>query len=160
MRLILAKPEVNLLEGEDAGLIRLDISEAEKHGNLKHCASVYDAENDRIIPGIEKPGPRVVNFANILKYGYIPLAKALSVTLEVVKEALGCPVEIEFAVDLSHRKDDLPSFYLLQIKPLFGNESDYSIDPDQINADNILLRSGKSMGNGKLDSLCDIIYEG
>ena len=154
----MAKPDINLLEGEDAGLIRLDISESEKHGTLKHCASVYDAENDRITPGIENPGPRVVNFANILKYDYIPLAKALSITLDVVKEALGCPVEIEFAVDLNRDKGGLPSFYLLQIKPLFGSESEYSIDPDKIKNEEVMLRSGKSMGNGKLDNLSDIIY--
>ena len=154
----LAKPDINLLEGEDAGLIKLDISEAEKHGNLKHCASVYDIANDRIIPGIENPGPRIVNFANILKYNYIPLANALSVTLDVVKEALGCPVEIEFAVDLNPGLNGLPSFYLLQIKPLFGNQSDYSIDHDNIDNDLVLLRSGKSMGNGKIDDIADIVY--
>ena len=154
----LAKPDINLLEGEEAGLIRLDISEAEKHENLKHCASVYDIDNERIIPGIENPGPRIVNFANILKYDYIPLAKALRITLDIVKEALGCPVEIEYAIDLNRDKDGLPSFYLLQIKPLFGNESDYSIDQDLINEKEILLFSGKSMGNGKLDNVSDIIY--
>jgi hypothetical protein len=154
----LARPEVNLLDGEDAGLIRLDISEAEKHGNLRHSASVYDCENEIIVPGIEKPGPRVINFANILKYDYIPLAKTISLILDIVKEALGCDVEIEFAVDLSHGKNDNPSFYLLQIKPLVGNASDYSIDIDQIDQEAIMLRSGKSMGNGKLENLIDIIY--
>ena len=154
----LAKPDINLLEGEDAGLIKLDISEAEKHDNLKHCASVYDIANDRIIPGIENPGPRIVNFANILKYNYIPLSNALSVTLDVVKEALGCPVEIEFAVDMNPGLNGLPSFYLLQIKPLFGNQSDYSIDYDNIDNDIVLLRSGKSMGNGKIDDIADIVY--
>ncbi len=154
----LAKPDINLLEGEDAGLIKLDIFEAEKHDNLKHCASVYDIANDRIIPGIENTGPRIVNFANILKYNYIPLARALSVTLDVVREALGCPVEIEFAVDMNPGLNGLPSFYLLQIKPLFGNQSDYSIDHDNIDNDLVLLRSGKSMGNGKIDDIADIVY--
>ncbi len=153
----MGKPEVNLLEGEDAGLIRLDIAEAEKHGNLKHCASVYDADSDRIIPGIENPGPRIVNFANILKYNYIPLAGTINATLDVVKEALGCPVEIEFAVDLTPDEKGLPSFYLLQIKPLFGIRSDYSIDFDRQDHGKIILRSGKSMGNGKIDYLQDMV---
>ena len=30
------------------------------------------------------------------------------------KKALGCPVEIEFAVNIN--KDSIPEFYLLQIK--------------------------------------------
>jgi hypothetical protein len=154
----LAKPDVNLLEGEESGLIRLEIAIAEKHGNLKHCASVYDLENDMLTPGIDKPGPRVINFANILKYNYIPLAKTLSFVLDVVKEALGGPVEIEFAVDLTRDANNLPSFYLLQIKPLFGNESDYDIDEGQMDREMVLIRSGKSMGNGMIGDISDIVY--
>ena len=70
----MAKKDLNLLEGENAGLITLDISDAERHGTLKHSASVYNPDNDTIIPGLDSPGPRVINFANILKYNYIPLA--------------------------------------------------------------------------------------
>lgn len=150
--------DLNLLEGEDAGLIKLDIDKAEGHGTIKHCASVYDIENDRLVPGIDSPGPRVMNFANILKYDYIPLAKCLSLILDVVKEALGCPVEIEFAVDLNKTRNNQSSFYLLQIKPLVGNESDYSIEENKLDKNQILLYTHKSMGNGRIDEITDIIY--
>ncbi len=95
------KTEPNLLEGDTAGLKLLDIDDAEMQGTMKHCASVYDIDTNTIYPGLNKPGPRILNFANILKYNYIPLAKTLEVVLDVVKEALGSPVEIEFAVDLN-----------------------------------------------------------
>ncbi len=85
----LEKQEINFLEGDMAGLIKADIYEAEKHGTLKHCASVYDANNNSITAGLDKPGPRVINFANILKYKYIPMAKTIEVVLDIVKEALG-----------------------------------------------------------------------
>src|SRR6056297_756664 len=94
--------EVDLTEGSDAGLTKLDIDVAEKHGNLKHCASVYDPDNDRIEPGLDVYGPRIVNFANILKLDYVPLAKTINTILDVVKEALGTQVEIEWAVDLEN----------------------------------------------------------
>ena len=99
----MAKKELNLLEGENAGLITLDISQAEKHGTLNHIASVLNIDNDTIIPGLDAPGPRVINFADILKYDYIPLASSLKIVLDVVTEAFGTPVEIEFAVDLTER---------------------------------------------------------
>ena len=67
---------------------------------IRHCASVYSAENKTIYPGIDKAGPRIINFADILKYEYIPLADTLTEILDIVKEALGTPVEIEFAIDL------------------------------------------------------------
>ena len=37
-----------------------------------------------------------MNFADILKYNYIPLASTIDMVLDVVKEAMGAPVEIEF----------------------------------------------------------------
>ena len=96
----LTKKDLNLLEGEKAGLVYLDISKAEEHGTLNHSASVLNINNDTIIPGLDAPGPRVVNFADILKYNYIPLASTLKTILDVVEEATGNPSEIEFAIDL------------------------------------------------------------
>lgn len=154
----LDKGDINLLEGEDAGLIRLDISESEKHGTLKHLASVYDPENDRISAGLDSYGPRIINFANILKYEYIPLSKTINVILDVVKEALGSPVEIEFAVDLNKDKSGLASFYLLQIKPLVCNEEDYNVDVDKIDNEHLVLYSERTMGNGKLQHIKDVIF--
>lgn len=152
------KESVNLMEGDTAGLVRLDIDDAERHGTLKHCASVYNAENNTIMPGLNKPGPRIVNFADVLRYNYIPLAQTIDVTLDVVKEALGSPVEIEFAVDLSKDKDYKASFYLLQIKPLIGSAQDYHIEMDDIDRDKILLYTEKGMGNGMISTIHDVIY--
>lgn len=154
----LNKTEPNLLEGDTAGLARIDIDIAEKHGTLKHSASVYNPDNDQIVPGLTDYGPRIVNFANILKYDYIPLAKTIEVVLDVVKEAMGSPVEIEFAVDLNKDKDGLASFYLLQIKPLLGSASDYNINMSKIKKDSILMFSEKGMGNGIIKSMTDVIY--
>jgi hypothetical protein len=154
----LNKKDLNLLEGENAGLISLDISTAEEHGTLKHSASVLNTDNDTIIPGLDIPGPRVINFANILKYNYIPLSATLRTILDVVAEATGNPSEIEFAVDLTKDKDGNASFYLLQIKPLVGSGAGYDIDPETIISDNLILQSEKSMGNGVIDDISDVIY--
>jgi len=154
----LQKTEPNLMEGDTAGLARLDIDEAERHGTLKHCASVYNPDNNQIIPGLTHYGPRIINFANILKYDYIPMAKTIEIVLDVVKEALGSPVEIEFAIDLNKDKNGLASFYLLQIKPLLGNASDYNVSMDKIDKDSILMFSEKGMGNGLIEDIKDVIY--
>ncbi|MEI6455709.1 MAG: PEP/pyruvate-binding domain-containing protein [bacterium] len=154
----LKKKDVNLLDGEDAGLRKLDIYDAEQHGTLKHCASVYSLENNRIIPGLRDTGPRIVNFADILKYNYIPLAKTIEVVLDVVKEALGSPVEIEFAVDLNKDENYKASFYLLQIKPMIGTAADFEIEMSNIPKEDILLYSEKEMGNGLLDDIHDVVF--
>jgi len=149
---------LNLLEGEDAGLVKLGIDIAETHGTIRHCASVYDINSNRIVPGLSYSGPRIINFANILKYNYIPLAETLELVLDVVKEALGSPVEIEFAVDLNKDEKNKASFYLLQIKPLIGNTEDYNIDESKIDKNEVILFSEKGMGNGLINNICDLIY--
>lgn len=152
------KEKINLLEGENAGLVKLDVADAERHGTLKHCASVYNPDNDTIEPGIDSPGPRVVNFANILRYEYIPMAETISTVLDVVKEAFGTPVEIEYAVDLNLDKEGKASFYLLQVKPLVGSGAGYNINLEKIEQDKCLLISRKSMGNGKISDIRDVVY--
>ncbi len=144
--------------GEDAGLIRLELDEAERHGTLKHCVSVYDPENDRITPGLDVAGPRIINFANILKFDYIPMAKTLEMILNVVKEALGTPVEIEYAIDLDRDDQGRVSFYLLQLKPLVGSVDDFEIEMDRVDKESILLYGERSMGNGKVDDIRDVVF--
>ncbi len=154
----MAKKELNLLEGESAGLVTLNISQAELDGNLNHCASVLSHENDTVIPGLDLPGPRIINFANVLKYDYIPLAQTIKVVLNVLKDAFGAPVEIEFAVDLTKDSEGRATFYLLQIKPLVGTGAGYSIAPDTVYTDDTILVSKRSMGNGEINDITDVIY--
>ncbi len=154
----LNKENIDLLEGDTAGLNRLDIYDAESHGTLNHSASAYDNINHVIKPGLDHPGPRVINFANILKYNYIPLAKTIEVVLDVVKEALGSPVEIEFAVDLNRDSEYKSSFYLLQVKPLIGNAQDFNIDVRTIDQSRVLLFSKMGMGNGLVEDIKDVIF--
>ncbi len=145
-------------DGELASLVMLDISEAEKHGSLKHCASVYNIDNDRLEPGLGTYGPRILNFADILQFNYIPLAETIDIMLGTIEDALGSPVEIEFAVDLNKTLNNLPSFYLLQIKPLVGNQLNYNFNPDKLDKSKIFLFTTASLGNGEMDHIRDVIY--
>jgi hypothetical protein len=150
--------DINLLDGEEAGLATLDISVAEKHGTINHLTSVYNANNDRLEPGLQGSGPRVLNFADVLHFEYTPLAKTVEVILDVVHEALGTAVEIEYAVDLTPDNQHRASFYLLQIKPMVGADEDFTVDIDQISLDDSILYSEKSLGNGRLRCIRDLIY--
>jgi hypothetical protein len=155
----LQKNDVNYLKhGEKAALSLLDISIAEEHGTLKHCASVYNEQNDMIEPLLKSNGPRIMNFADILKYKYTPLAETIEVMLYTIKEALGSPVEIEFAVDLTKNENNAATFYLLQIKPLVGSQLGYNIDFNEIDQSSIILLSSMGLGNGRIDDIYDIVY--
>lgn len=156
----LTKEKIDFHKGETAGLIRLSISDAERlnKDRIKHCLSVYNPDNNAIYPGIENSGSRIVNFANILKYNYIPLAKSISTILYIMKETMGSPVEIEFAVDLNLDNKKQAALYLLQVKPLIGNSLDYSINLQKSNLKNAVLFSENAMGNGKILNIKDVIF--
>ncbi|HER07408.1 MAG TPA: pyruvate, phosphate dikinase, partial [Bacteroides sp.] len=145
-------------EGSEANLHRLPISEAEEHGVLDHLASVYDPENERVDPGLSGAGPRILNFADILKYEYVPMAHTLDLIMDVGKEALGSPVELEYAVDLDKAANGKPSFFILQIKPLLGTGKEFTFDAESIPEADMIIFAEKSMGNGKIDDISDVVY--
>lgn len=136
--------------------IKLPIKEAEKEGLLKHTAQVFDIHNQRFNSDFSLRGPRVVNFANILKYDHWPLAKSLSVLLDFFAQAMGAPVEIEYALEAD--ADNIPTLYLLQIKPLIKQDSEISVNIDKINKEKCLLLLNGGMGNGHYTHISDIIY--
>ncbi len=152
------RKNLDLLEGELAGITESDMLVAERHGTLTHCASVYDPDNNTIYPGLRKRGPRIIDFANILKHNYIELAKALQLILELGKDAMGTAIEIEYAVDLKRDKNGMASFYLLQIKPLISSMQKCDVNLKKIDKENIILLSEKGMGNGCVEDIKDVIY--
>ncbi len=141
--------------GEAAAIAKFDIDVAEKDGALEHCASIYDIMNERISYDFSDRGPRIVNFAGVLQFGDIPVARALEVLLNIFQQTMGAPVEIEFAID---KDEGVWKFYLLQIKPLIKQVYDTSVDESKIKREDTLLRAEKGMGNGVLSDLCDILY--
>lgn len=154
-----SRKDIDLLKnGELAALELLDIYKAEKHGSLKHLASVYNYDNDSISPGLDSPGARIVNFADVLQYNYFPLAETISTILNAVKDAFGSPVEIEYAVNLNKASNGLPSFYLLQIKPMVNALLNSKINIDLFNKEDMLLYTNQSLGNGEIDTIDDVIF--
>ena len=144
--------------GEDSSIKKYRIKDALEDGTLEHSVSTYDMENDSLVPGVHKKGPIVVNFSNILKYHYLPLADTLQILLRLFKEAMGSPVELEYAVDLEPAENGLPTFYLLQIKPLIRIEEQVDVDLDAVDRDKVFMYAEYGMGNGKLHDIRDVVY--
>ena len=144
--------------GENATIRKLRILSAEKDGVLQNCASTYEAENDSLIPGIDSPGRRVIDFANILKYNHIPLADTLHLLLRLFREAMGSPVEIEYAVDLENGENNKPTFYLLQIKPLIRRDEQLEVNIGNVDPEKTIMHARRGMGNGIITGIRDIIF--
>jgi len=145
-------------KGEDAAIRRYRVKEAEADGTLDLCVSTYMTENDYLVPGMTFPGPRVVDFSNILKYNALPLSDTLKVLLNLFREAMGAPVEMEYAIDLKPGDNGLPTFHILQIKPLIRSEEQVDIDPLTHDRSNLLLYAEKGMGNGIVRDIRDVVY--
>jgi CheY-like chemotaxis protein len=154
----LGQQHPDLLAGDESTLARLSIQQAQGLPVMRQCLSIWDSQNGRLVLDPDVPGPRIANFAYILKYDSVPLARALNLVLDVVKSAMGTPVEIEFAVDLGDGGSERPQLHVLQIKPLLGNLEEYHLEMEDLDREGLLLYSERAMGNGRIGDLCDLIY--
>jgi len=155
----MSRTSVDLYEGDDTTLVSLDIRQAELDGALHHCASVWDNNDDRIRDGLDSPGPRIVNFRNVLKYDQFPLAQILEHLLELIRVAMETPVEIEFAVNLDKDpQNGKPTFTLLQIKHQLIDNSEVNLQAADLDPSKVFLFSERCVGNGLVEGIRDIVW--
>lgn len=146
--------DIDISQDEQSTIVKLQLNIAEKNKSISKLVSVWDNKDNILKPGIFTDGPRILNFANILKYNLFPLSEILVNLLDFLSIAVGTPVEIEFAVDL----EDPATFYILQLKPFHKNIEELNININFDDKKNMVLYSNKSSGNGKINNINDIIY--
>ena len=146
------------LTNESTCYTLLPLSQAHKDNSLKYIASSYSVANDRIIDNVNVEGPKLINFAPIIKQNRIKLNNIITDILMLGKQAFGCDVEIEFALNIPENEDELKQFNFLQVRPMVvGKEfSQTKITEDHIK--NSYARSCHTIGNGVYDDIYDIIY--
>ena len=132
----------------------LDVAEAD--GTLHAVASTYSADNHAVYDGLSRPGARVVTFAPMLKHGIFPLAAILELLVRAGEDALGNPVEIEFAVRLP-RAEEPAEFGFLQIRPLTLARDNQDLSIDEVDSSQLICKSKKVLGNGRIENLHDIV---
>src|SRR5467141_529044 len=98
--------------------VRFGLEMAEEDGTLQSVGSTYSADNHAVYDGLGRTGTRIVSFAPMLKHGVFPLATILELLVRAGEDALGNPVEIEFAVRLPRSENEAAEFGFLQIRPL------------------------------------------
>lgn len=140
----------------DMELEKIDLDDAVEHAPVKRLSSTYFPEDGRIRDMFSKKGYPVLTFASILKFKEFPLGDILSQLLEVGRNGMGCPVEMEFAVNFYDKEK--PEFYLLQIRPMMvaRNTLNVKITPEELK--NAFCYSDKAMGSSQETPVTDIIY--
>jgi len=136
---------------------RLSLDAAESDGTLQALASTYSRDNHAVYDGVSRPGARIVTFAPMLKHGTFPLAEILDVLARAGKDALGNPVEIEFAVRLPQQAGQAAEFGFLQIRPLTLARDGEDLALDNVRPERLICRSSKVLGNGRIENLHDAV---
>jgi hypothetical protein len=91
-----------------------------------------------------------------LKHGLFPLPGILETLVKAGEDALGVPVEIEFAVRLP-RHHESAEFGFLQVRPLTLARDHQDLSMANLEARNVLCQSSKVLGNGRIENLLDAI---
>jgi CheY-like chemotaxis protein len=148
---------------------RFGLDAAENDGTLQAVASTYSRDNHAIYDGVSRPGSRIVTFAPMLKQGTFPLAEILDELVRAGEDALGNPVEVEFAVRLPQQagsrfgqaagepSDQAAEFGFLQIRPLTVARDTEDLALDDVQPERLICRGSKVLGNGSIENLHDIV---
>ena len=136
-------------------LERIPIHACDQFESLKMIASTYDRENMRIVDSCYPNGPRIVTFAPQLKFNTFPLADIIQHLLDIARDEIKTPIEIEFAVNLEHEPQ---IFHVLQIRPISADSLTAKVDWDSVDESGAFLRSNNALGVGEIEGVSDIIY--
>jgi len=141
-----------------SNLEKLSVEEAETDFPVRTLASTYVPDEHRVRDSGHIPGPKVMTFASILKYDLLPLPQLLETLITLGHKGIGCPVEIEFSVNLNQNNRQKDEFYFLQMRPMAPDEArlEVEITPDDIQK--AICRSSQALGNGLNNSIKDIIF--
>lgn len=135
---------------------RFPLRDAEADGTLHYVGSTYSRDNDTISDGLSRPGPRVVTFAPILKHNIFPLPEMLEYIQKLGADALGRPVEIEFAVRMGNYSEPA-DFGFLQMRPLICSRESEDIAIESVEPATVLCRSSHVLGNGRIEDIHDAV---
>jgi CheY-like chemotaxis protein len=137
--------------------MRFGLDVAETDGTLPAVGSTYSVDNQAVYDGVSRPGVRIISFAPMLKHGLFPLATILETLIKAGEDALGIPVEIEFAVRLPRQTGEAAEFGFLQIRPLTLSRDHQDLLLDNVEPRRLLCRSNKVLGNGRIENLYDVV---
>lgn len=146
--------------GDANFLVSCTLREAIIDGTLTEIADTYDPQGGRLTSGYwdEKAGAPVITFNRQLKLNTFPLAGIINRVLQIGEEAMGCPVEVEFAGNIPQGKEGRSTFRLLQLRPFLEHEENLLLEDQDISKERLLVSSSVVSGHRTIQDIQDIIY--
>jgi hypothetical protein len=143
---------------EEVTLEKREVFDAADEAPVKLLASTYNPDDHSIRDTTKSGGFPVLTFFPFLKYDLIPLANLLTDILEMGREGMGCPVEIEFSINFSRTGDTLPQFAILQIRPMTAREELMKVAIGEEEIEKAFCFSTHALGNAVKEDMRDIVY--
>jgi hypothetical protein len=144
--------------GKYSNLERREVDDAETEFPVKMLASTYIPEENRIRDSDYMGGTKVLTFAQMLKYNVFPLPELLCDMLDLGRKHMGCPVEIEFSVNLTLTRKHKGDFFFLQMRPMVADEERFQVEICDQEIEDAFCCSMQALGNGKNENIADIVY--
>lgn len=154
----MGRPFCRIGAGECLSLVQREIADAADEPAIRPLLSTYVAADKRIRDTTSVPGARVLTFSQILKHNLFPLPDLLKEMLTIGQKAMGCPVEIEFSVDLNVSGAKKPTFAILQIRPMSTLDEMMKVDIQVEELGRAVCVSTQALGNTISNDIADIIY--
>ena len=139
-------------------LDKREISDAEEEYPVSFLSSTYIPNEHRIRDTSHVPGHRILTFSQILKYNSFPLPDIINEFLTLGQKGMGCPVELEFSVNLSQKQDTQPTFALLQLRPMTARAELEVVDISDEEIEKAFCYSSNALGNAQKGDITDIVY--
>ncbi|MBU0995538.1 MAG: phosphoenolpyruvate synthase/pyruvate phosphate dikinase [Proteobacteria bacterium] len=150
-------PEV-ITTSDALQLAQLDIDDACDHEPVKIFSSTYYPDDHRIRDTFNSTGYPVMTFARLLKQSFLNLPEIIRELLDMGRTGMGCPVEMEFAIDLASDAKNKPEFQLLQIRPMTVQHDIHDVEISEKDLEQAFCRSGNAMGHGQIAEFHDIVF--
>lgn len=139
-------------------LLKREITDATGDHPVKLLSSTYDPAENRIRDAHSSSGYPVITFASMLKYKIFPIPEIITALLELGREELGCPVEMEFAIDFSTDPKANARFAVLQLRPMSAREEMLDVEISDRDRDQAFCISHLALGNTINCEMADIVY--
>ena len=138
-------------------MINANLSDADYDNTLNYIASTYDISSDKFIMGTDIQGPRCVNFLQLLSMNEFRFNELIRKVLNICEDEMNCPVEIEFAVNISKTRKKM-HFGFLQVRPMVLSDENVELSEEELFDKNVLIASNHTMGNGIVNNIKDIVF--
>lgn len=142
--------------GETEFLLKDDLLVAEKDEVLTHLVSTYDHHSDCLRMGLAGQGPRVLDFGPILVGETLDLNNLIRAMLPLAERTLGCPVELEFALD--RNSEGKLRVCPLQMRPMAIPKGESKISPLELHEHGVLVSSEHALGHGFKNDIQDVVF--